>query len=175
MNSEILLREIKKAAYLEGDFTTRAGNKTTYYIDKYLFETRPEILEPLCSALAALFPPSDHFDRIAAPELGAVSLAAVLSIKLNKPFIIIKKQSKGYGTQKYIEGYFQAHDRMVLIEDVITTGGTALKSYDILTEHHVKVTHVIGVLDREEGGMESLSQKGVLVRALFSKTDLMQC
>ena len=73
---------IKEVAFLEGEFTTRAGKKTNFYIDKYLFETQPKILEQVVDEIVSQLPPLDSFDRIAAPALGAVSLAAVLSLKI---------------------------------------------------------------------------------------------
>ncbi len=167
-----LLSEIKRVAYLEGEFTTRSGSKTTYYIDKYLFETNPIILSPLAQHLAELFPPSDTYDRIAAPELGAVPIAAVVSVLLNKPFVIVKKETKTYGTQKLIEGAVSPGDRMVILEDILTTGGAALRALQILNGLGYVVSHVIGTINREEGAFDNIRAAGVEPRALFSKTDL---
>ncbi len=175
MTQTELLQRIKEVAYLEGDFTTRAGKKTAYYIDKYFFETLPTILEPLSSALATLFPSSDTYDRIAAPELGAVSLAAVVSIKVNKPFVIVKKESKGYGTKRMIEGRYAATDRMVILEDILTTGGAALRACDILTQEGIRIVSVVGVLNREEGAFENITTRGYPVSALFTSTQLRAC
>lgn len=170
-----VLTHLKAAAFLEGDFTTRAGKKTSYYIDKYLFETLPEILDPLTTHLAALFPPPDTYDRIAAPELGAVSLAAVLSVKLKKPFVIVKKKTKDYGTKKLIEGAHHAGERYVVIEDILTTGGAVLNACDVLTNAGMTIVHIIGVLNREEGADEAITQKGFTVQSLYSKTELLTC
>ncbi|MBT5953639.1 orotate phosphoribosyltransferase [bacterium] len=170
--NKTLLKKIKDLAYLKGDFTTRAGKKTSYYIDKYLFETDPAALELLSEELVQLFPDPSTYDRIAAPELGAVPIAAVVSIKLNKPFIIVKKQQKDYGTQKDIEGSYNKGEKMVLLEDILTTGGTAIKSAKILNKLGITVTEVIGVIDREEGALENFKNENLPVKALLSKTDL---
>ncbi|NBV84006.1 orotate phosphoribosyltransferase [bacterium] len=175
MDRQALLRAIKSAAYLEGDFVTRAGNKTSYYIDKYLFETDPSILGPLADFLVPLLPPLDSFDRLAAPELGAVSIAAVLSVRCNKPFVIVKKQTKDYGTQRLIEGRFSPGDRMVIIEDILTTGGAALRALDVLRQQGVSVSHIVGVINREEGAFDNIVAQNVVPSALFSKTDLQSC
>lgn len=175
MRKDTVLKRIKQVAYLEGDFTTRAGHKTTYYIDKYLFETLPDILEPLAQELALLFPPSDTYDRIAAPELGAVALGTLLSVILKKPFVIVKKQPKDYGTQRLIEGKFFPSERVMVVEDILTTGGAVLRACDILTQNQLSIVGIVGVLNREEGAMENIAQKNIPVTALFSKTDLLAC
>lgn len=173
MRKAEVLKRIKQAAYLEGDFTTRAGHKTTYYIDKYLFETVPEILEPLAQELALLFPPAHIYDRIAAPELGAVSLGAVLSVILKKPFLIVKKQAKDYGTQRLIEGKFSPAERVMVIEDILTTGGAVLRACDILEQNQLSIVGIVGVLNREEGAMENIAKRNIPTQALFSRTDLL--
>jgi orotate phosphoribosyltransferase len=170
-----LLKAIKSAAYLEGDFVTRSGSRTTYYIDKYLFETQPEILEALSDQLVPLLPPVTEYDRIAAPELGAVSIAAALSIKVKKPFIIVKKQSKDYGTQRMIEGQYHAGERAIIIEDILTTGGAALRALEILRSNDLIVERIIGVINREEGAFDNILEEGVIPSALFSRTDLQSC
>ncbi|NQY74978.1 MAG: orotate phosphoribosyltransferase [Candidatus Margulisbacteria bacterium] len=170
-----LLKKIKDSSFLEGSFTTRAGEKTNYYIDKYRFETKPELLDSICNELLPLFPDPHTYDRIAAPELGAVPLAAVLSIKLMKPFIIVKKSSKEYGTQNLIEGLFKDGESVVLLEDILTSGGTAIKSCDVLLKHHLKIVHTVAVIDREEGAQENMKKQGYTYDALYTKSDLFNC
>ena len=167
-----LLKEIKRTAYLNGEFTTRAGKKTNYYIDKYLFQTIPNILDPLTDELCKLLPDSDQYDRIAAPELGAVALASVLSIKAKKPFLIVRKQGKGYGTDNLIEGKFAKDERIVLVEDVLTTGGAAIKAADILEDNKMKIIEIIGVINREEGAIENINNKGWKANSLITATQL---
>lgn len=167
-----LIAAIKDAAYLEGEFITRSGKPTTYYIDKYLFETRPEILKPLADELAGLFPDADTYDRIAAPELGAVPIAAVVSIVLNKPFVIVKKASKGYGTSKLIEGAYNKGDRVVMLEDVMTTGGAVLRACDIAKDAGLDVQSIVGIINREEGAIETIEAAGYSVSALITASQL---
>jgi len=172
---EPLIKSIKACAYLEGDFITRAGKPTHYYIDKYLFSTNPATLSPLVESLLTLLPPSETYDRLAAPELGAVPIAAVLSVAVGKPFVIVKKESKGYGTQKLVEGYYQDGDRVVVIEDILTTGGAALRACEVIQSLGMRVTQVVGVIDREEGAISNLESKGFKTQALISRTQLMAC
>ena len=171
-----LLKGIKAAAYLEGDFVTRAGKPTTYYIDKYRFETDPVLLDAVTDALVALFPSSDSYDRIAGPELGAVPLAAVLSVKLKKPFVIVRKEPKGYGTSNQIEGPFDSGDRVVMVEDILTTGGAVLKASLAAVAAGLTVVQIIGVINREEGAVENLAAAGFSsVTSLFTRRDLQSC
>ncbi len=172
MPSLTLLKHIKDAAILEGDFTTRAGHKTNYYVDKYLFETKPHILKELADELAKIMPSPDTYDHIAAPELGAVPIAAVLSIKVNKPFVIVKKQSKDYGTKKLIEGEFNKNEKMLMIEDILTTGGAALKACETLKQHNIQITEILGIFNREEGATQNITNAGLQSRSLYTKSDL---
>ena len=171
--SQALIKQIKDAAYLEGDFTTRAGKKTTYYIDKYLFETKPEILQPLAKDLAQLLPPLDTFDHLIAPALGAVSIAAVLSLEVNKPFVIAEKRKSDSETpQDLLVGTYKPGDKVVVIEDVLTTGITVLNICDVLKEVPLEVVKVISVINREEGAEASFIEKNIPVASLITKTDL---
>lgn len=170
-----VIKAIKDIAYLEGDFTTRAGKKTSYYIDKYRFETNPKTLEQVCDELVKLLPEPSTYDKLAGPELGAVSLVAVLSIKVNKPFIIVRKESKGYGTSNLIEGPYSKDDRCVLIEDVLTTGGAVLKAAEALQAQNLTISKIIGVINREEGAIQNIQEKGFEVDALVTTSDLKSC
>ena len=171
-----LIRDIKRVADLEGHFVTRSGKPTTYYIDKYLFQTNPKILDPLADALAGLFPSPDTYDRIGAPELGAVPIGALLSVKLNKPFVIVKKQAKDYGTSRQIEGPYFPGERIVVVEDILTTGGAVLNACNALVSASLNVVEIIGIINREEGAFENLAAAGFPhVKALMTRTDLQSC
>lgn len=175
MTRSELLSALKKVAFLEGDFTTRAGKKTSYYIDKYRFETTPTVLEPLAQHLAQLLPDPSTYDRLAGPELGAVPLVALVSVLTKKPYVIVRKESKGYGTNNRLEGLHTPGERVVVLEDILTTGGAVLSACAALMDAHLKVVHIIGVVNREEGAFENIEAKGFTVSALFSTTDLKTC
>jgi len=123
MDKVELARRIKDAAYLEGDFVLRSGKRSKYYLDKYLFETQPDILAELGRLFAER---AADADVIAGPELGAVALAAATSLASGKPFAIVRKAKKDYATGKLIEGTPVAGKRVLLVEDVGTTAGAAL-------------------------------------------------
>src|SRR5918993_1178160 len=126
MTRQELARRIAEVALLRGEFTLRSGRKSNYYLDKYLFETQPDILRELGKLFADRIPP--HVDRIAGPELGAIALAAAASMASGKPFVIVRNQKKGYGSGKLLEGTLKPGETVLIIEDVLTTGGQVLEA-----------------------------------------------
>ena len=167
---ETLAQDLVDAAYLRGDFVLRSGKRSNYYFDKYLFETRPAILRRLGRELGRLVP--SGADRIAAPELGAVLLGGAVSMELDKPLVIVRKDAKDYGTSKAVEGELKAGDRVAVVEDVLTTGGAAIAAIEKLRSAGAEVLCLVGVLDREEGAADNLRAAGVEFRALFTKSQL---
>jgi orotate phosphoribosyltransferase len=163
-------RELVKASYLKGDFLLRSGRRSNRYFDKFLFETEPALLKRLGKHLATLVPAGTQ--RLAAPELGAVLLGGAVSMETGLPLVLVRKEPKGYGTSKQIEGRFEAGDRVTVIEDVVTTGGDSLRSAQVLRDAGVDVIHLVVVLDRGEGGEENIRQAGIPYSPLFRIQDL---
>jgi orotate phosphoribosyltransferase len=163
-------RELVAASYLKGDFVLRSGKRSNRYFDKFLFETDPALLRRLGRHLAQLVPAETQ--RLAAPELGAVLLGGAVSMEMGLPLVLVRKEPKGYGTSKQIEGRFQPADRVTLIEDVVTTGGDSLRSAQVLREAGADVIHLVVVLDRGEGGEENIRAAGIPYSPLFRITDL---
>ena len=161
-------------AYLEGDVLLRSGKRSRYYLDKYRFETRPEILAPLGERIALAvhdFEPGAM--RLAGPELGAVALAAAASLASGRPFLIVRKDAKGYGTANRLEGVFEVGERVCLVEDVVTSAGAAIEAVEALREAGLEVGTAVCVVDREEGGEDALAEKGVRLQALFRASELL--
>ena len=163
-------RELVKASYLKGDFVLRSGKRSNRYFDKFLFETDPAVLRRLGKHLARLVPAETQ--RLAAPELGAVLLGGAVSMESGLPLVLVRKEPKGYGTSKQIEGHFEPGDRVTVIEDVVTTGGDSLRSAQVLRDAGVEVIHLVVVLDRGEGGEENIRNAGIPYSPLFRITDL---
>jgi len=165
---------IVENALLEGDFVLRSGRRSTYYLDKYRFETQPELLrrlgERLASTLRAVEPDAV---RIAGPALGAVVLAASAAMASGVPFIIIRGEAKEYGTANRIEGPFSAGELVCLVEDVVTSGGALAESVAVLREEGLVVRHALCVVDREEGGADALARIGVRLHPLFRASELL--
>jgi orotate phosphoribosyltransferase len=172
--SDTLAAGIKEHAYLEGDFVLRSGKRSKYYLDKYRFETRPELLKPLGERIAAIV--REHAPdatRLAGPELGAVALAASASLESGLPFLIVRKAAKEYGTSNRIEGVFAPGETVCVVEDVVTTGGALLDSIVALREAGLVVHTAICVLDREEGGADELARQAVRLRPLYRAHELL--
>jgi orotate phosphoribosyltransferase len=163
-------RDLLSAAYLQGDFVLSSGVKSRYYFDKYLFETKPGILRRLASFLAELVPPQT--DRLAGPELGAVALATAVSLETGLPFVIVKKEPKGYATSRLVEGELYPGEKVVVVEDVLTTGAQAIRAARQVTRAGAQVLAILGVIDREQGGPENIAAAGFQGRALFKRSDL---
>jgi orotate phosphoribosyltransferase len=162
------------AAYLEGDFVLRSGKRSRYYLDKYRFETRPDLLGPLGERIAATV--RQHCPsaaRLAGPELGAVALAAAASLSSGLPFLLVRKAAKEYGTSNRIEGVFEPGERICLVEDVVTSGGALLESVAALREAGLVVDTAVCVVDREEGGADALARHAVRLRPIFRAGELL--
>lgn len=170
-----LARLLVERALLEGDFVLRSGKRSSWYLDKYRFETDPEVLRALGRRLAEavqVFEPDAV--RLAGPALGAVALAASASMASGLPFIIVRGEAKEYGTAKRIEGPFEPGELVCLLEDVVTTGGALAEAVSALREAGLVVRNAVCVVDREEGGSDALARLGVRLRALFGATDLLE-
>jgi orotate phosphoribosyltransferase len=160
------------ASYLEGDFVLRSGRRSRFYLDKYLFETQPGLLRDIAAGLAEKLPAYRPFDLLAGPELGAVALVTALALESGTPFVIVRKGAKGYGTDKAMEGRAEAGQRVVMVEDVVTSGGAALQAADKLREAGLEVAALLCVVDREEGGREQIEAAGLSFDPLFTATSL---
>ena len=165
-----LARDLVRASYLKGDFVLRSGKRSNRYFDKYLFETEPALLKRLGGRLAQLVPKQTQ--RLAAPELGAVLLGGAVSLESGFPLLLVRKEPKGYGTSKQIEGRFNPGERITVIEDVVTTGGESLRSVQVLRDAGLDVIHVVAVLDRGEGGADNIGAAGIPYSPLFRIHDL---
>ena len=170
--SELGARLLERA-YLEGDFVLRSGRRSKYYLDKYRFETDPELLAGIGRELAALV--AEHApgpELLAGPELGAVPLAAVTSIQSGVPYVIVRKEAKEYGTAKRLEGVYEAGQTVCVVEDVVTSGGALLSAVEALRAVGLHVSAAICVVDREEGGADAIAAAGVPFASLFTVSTL---
>ena len=167
-----LIEAIREAAYLEGDFVLRSGRRSSYYLDKYRFETRPELLGELGRRIAERANEIEpEAARLAGPELGAVALAASASLASGKPFLIVRKEAKGYGTENRLEGSFVPGETVCLIEDVVTSGGAAVEAVEALREAGLRCSNAVCVVDREEGGVDALARHAVRLYPLFRASE----
>jgi orotate phosphoribosyltransferase len=170
MNDQELAQALKEAALLEGEFTLRSGRKSRYYLDKYLFETQPQLLAELARRFARY---AGDVDRIAGAELGGIPLATAAALETGKPFVLVRNSKKvGYGTGKLLEGRIAEGERVLLVEDVVTSGGQAVEAIKSLRHEGAQVVRIVVVLDREQGGKEAIEELGVPFTALFTPADM---
>lgn len=167
--------QLFERALLRGSFTLRSGAVSDRYFDKYRVTCDPELLAPVAQGLAVLLADAAFampIERIVAPALGAVPLAAALSLASGVPFVIVRVDAKHYGTANRIEGTLFDGERALLVEDVVTSGGAALEALDIARAAGLIIEHSACVLDRDGGGAEALATAGAPLRSLLHMRDL---
>ncbi len=151
-----------------GEFTLTSGKKSSYYVDIKLASTDPDILKKIASEMAPLV----EGERIAGMELGAVPLASAVSLETGLPFLMIRKKSKGHGTKGRIEGKLEEGETVTVVEDVTTTGGSAVETVEVLRDAGAKVNKVLVVVDRKEGSEEKLEDVDVELLPLITADEL---
>ena len=151
-----------------GKFVLTSGKESDYYIDIKAASTRPRILRRIAEEIAR------HLDgtRVAGMELGAVPIAAAVSLHADVPFVIIRKKPREHGTGSQIEGEVKPGERVTVVEDVATTGGSMVTSVKLLRGAGAEVKRAVVVVDREEGASEALRAEGVELIALIKRSQL---
>lgn len=172
-----LARQIAEVALLRGTFTLRSGKTSNYYLDKYLFSTRPELLRQLAPLFADRLSAMEkrlgvRARRLAGAELGGIPLVTAASLHTGLACLFVRNKKKDYGTAKQLEGAIEPGDVVILLEDVATTGGQALEAVASLRERGANVVGVIATIDRLEGARENVEQAGLAFDALFTTRDL---
>jgi orotate phosphoribosyltransferase len=155
---------------LEGTFTLRSGQISSHYFDKYLFESDPELLGEVVAHAIPLIPTGTEV--LAGLELGGVPIATALSLATGLEAVFVRKEAKPYGTAKLAEGAKVADRRVLVVEDVITTGGQVVMSTEDLRGLGATVEHVLCVIDRSDGSHDALRAAGLTVNAVFTAADL---
>jgi orotate phosphoribosyltransferase len=170
MDRDGLARDIYDRTHLTGEFTLRSGVVSNEYFDKYLFESDPVLLRTICEALVPLVP--SNVDALAGLELGGVPIATVLSQLTGLPALFVRKEAKTYGTCRLAEGGDLDGRRLLVVEDVVTSGGQVITSCGDLRERGAIVEHAVCVIDRESGGPAGLAAIGVELHPLYTMTEL---
>ena len=156
-----------------GDFTLASGAKSSYYIDIKKASTNPDVLRLIAQQMADnLRNSAIKVDRIAGVVLGSVPLAAALALETGIPYVMIRKEKKDHGTGKLSEGTLNIGDKVLVVEDVITSAGSSISAIEILRREGAVVENVFSVIDRESGGSENLKQIGVTLLPLVKASEL---
>jgi len=166
-----LAARVHDIAHLTGTFTLRSGTTSNEYFDKYRFEADPALLREIAAAMTSLVP--DGVDALAGLELGGVPIATALSMETGLPCRFVRKEAKTYGTCQLAEGGDIEGLRLLVVEDVVTTGGQVLLSTQDLRDRGAVVDTVLCVIDRESGGAEAFAAQGLELRALFRMSELL--
>jgi orotate phosphoribosyltransferase len=170
MTDHDLIDALREAEAVEfGEFELSHGGTSDYYIDKYRFETDPHCLSLIAEAFAARL----DGEKLAGVALGAVPLVAVTSAKTDTPYVIARKEQKEYGTGNRIEGELDAGESVVVLEDIATTGQSALDAVRALRAAGATVERVFVVVDREEGARETLAAEDIELDALVTASELL--
>lgn len=153
-----------------GKFTLSSGRESDYYVDMKKAITDPEILSQAAKIISHLIS-DDDIDLVAGPALGAVPIATAVALHSGIPMLMIRKAQKDYGTSKLIEGELKEGDKVIVVEDVTTTGNSLLKAVKAVQDNGGVVARTFVVVDREEGAVEELKKGGIILEPLVSIGD----
>jgi len=170
VDADDLAGEIRSVSRLTGHFVLRSGRTATEYFDKYQFEADPGLLDRIGQRMAALVPAGTEV--LAGLELGGIAVVAALGRHTGLPCAFVRKAAKSYGTARLAEGAEVAGRNVLVVEDVVTSGGQVAISTRQLRELGARIDTALCVIDREEGGVEALARDGIALRSLLTRTDL---
>jgi len=165
-----LAQKIFNVSHVTGEFKLRSGIISNEYFDKYQFESRPELLSEITTHFKTIIP--NDFDILAGLEVGGIPIATALGLQINKPIVFVRKEAKKYGTAKLVEGVEINNSKVLIVEDVVTSGGQIILSVEDLRKCGAKIEKAICVIDREQGGKEALEKNGIELISLFSMSEL---
>ncbi|MEY9863102.1 orotate phosphoribosyltransferase [Catenulispora sp. GAS73] len=170
MTHSDLAARIHAAAHLTGEFTLRSGRTATEYFDKYRFEADPVLLDEIAERMAPLVPEGTRV--LAGLEMGGIPVVTALGRHTGLPCAFVRKTAKAYGTRRLAEGADIAGRRVLIVEDVVTTGGQIALSTEELRTLGADVREALCVIDRQQGGGEALAAQGIQLLSLLTAEDL---
>jgi len=172
MTKEKLVQLLKKSGAVKfGKFVLSSGISSNYYIDIKQASTNPTILKEIAKEMSKF---AENYDLVAGLELGAVPLIVALSLETGIPFVIVRKEEKMHGTRKMIEGESVENKKVLVVEDVTTTGTSVLKAINVLRKNGAILDKVVSVVDRESGAREKIEREGLKLISLISVKDLLE-
>lgn len=171
MSKDYLIDILKRdQVFKTGNFILSSGKESDYYIDMKKAITNPNILKTIAKLINQIIS-EDDIDKIAGPALGAVPIATAVSIQSNIPLLMIRKEKKGYGTSKLIEGELNKGDSVIVVEDVTTTGNSLFKAIKAIENNGGEVKRAFVVVDREEGAIKYFKEKNIILEPLISVSE----
>ena len=170
MEKKELTQKIYEAAYITGEFLLRSGVISNEYFDKYRFESKPELLKGIAQEMAKTLP--GDIEILAALEMGGIPIATALSLETGLPIVFVRKEAKKYGTCKFAEGMEIKGKKLLIVEDVVTSGGQIIISTEDLRKEGAIIEKAVCVIDRQSGGPEKLAAAGIELYPLFTMSEL---
>jgi len=172
MNKKVAQALVDANVMKFGKFVLASGAESPVYVDIRVVPSYPASFQIIISELAKTIEKMD-IDVIAGAETAGIPLAAALALNLNKPMVYVRKRPKGYGTDSKIEGILNKGQKVVLIDDMMTNGGSKLKFIDGIRVADAEIENIAIVLDREQGGSEILAENGVTVHSLITLRNML--
>ena len=173
VKSNIILQLHELGAVQLGSFVMASGLKSPIYIDLRRVMARPSLLKLVAQVYAGLLAPLT-FDHIAAVPYGAMAIGTAVSLEIGRPLIFPRKEVKTHGTGRQVEGLFSTGDKAVVVEDLVTKGGSALKAIQLLEAAQLTITDIVVLIDREQGGAANIAKAGYQLHAAFSMGEVMR-
>jgi orotate phosphoribosyltransferase len=172
MHTPLLLKLLEIQAVKFGQFTLKSGLSSPIYIDLRLVISYPDLLKDVAEALWGKIK-GLNFDLLCGVPYTALPFATAISVLHRKPMVMRRKEAKEHGTKKLIEGAYQAGQRCLIIEDLITTGLSIFETIEPLEKEGLQVHDITVLLDREQGGRKALTDRGFSLHAVFTMTELL--
>ncbi len=172
LQTELIMQLYEMGCIQFGKFTLASGKQSPIYIDLRKISSDPLLLKMTALAYADLLRPL-VYNHLAAVPYAALTIGTAISLTTNSSLIYPRKEVKSYGTSKSVEGVFSAGDRVVVIEDLVTSGGSVLKAIDQLKANQLLVSDIAVLIDREQGGREILAQKGYRLHAALRLSEIL--
>ncbi|QUC64255.1 orotate phosphoribosyltransferase [Nitrosopumilus sp. K4] len=160
-----------------GDFTLASGKKSSYYVDLRLVPSYPHEFRMMVKHLQNQIAEKiglDGFDSIVSVPTGGLIIASALAIETVKPLIYVRGKPKNYGTSKLVEGQFHKGMKVLMIDDVATTGGSVLNAIKLLKDEKIEITDAFVIVNRMEGADKALNEEGVKMHSLLNVLDITQ-
>jgi uridine monophosphate synthetase len=172
LERELALALFDIGAFQLGEFKLKSGLMSPFYLDLRLLISYPDTLRLAVEIMAEMIR-DISYDRLGAIPYAALPIGTGLSLRVNRPMIFPRKEQKDYGTSRAIEGKFQAGERILVIDDLITRGDSKLEAIAPLQAAGLVVKDIAVIVDRESGGVQSLAASGVKVHAALRLTQLL--